>query len=114
LRRRTSGKNGRPKAGSIEWREFLDGRLLFHHILRIAISKNIMKSLPLLLLMIFMAGMECSAQDKTIDSLRSLLSTSKADTSTIKVLAYISYYYRLKQPDTGWLMENAPCSWRKK
>ena len=60
-----------------------------------------MKSLPLLLLMLFIAGRECAAQDKTIDSLRSLLSTSKADTSTIKVLADISYYYRLKQPDTG-------------
>jgi tetratricopeptide (TPR) repeat protein len=60
-----------------------------------------MKSLLLLLLIIFIARKECAAQEKTIDSLRLLLGTCKADTTTIKVLTDISNYYRNKQPDTG-------------
>jgi tetratricopeptide (TPR) repeat protein len=64
-------------------------------------NKNIMKSLLYLLLTVFAAGEPCVAQDRTIDSLRLLLGASKADTSTIKLMADISYYYRNIKPDTG-------------
>ena len=60
-----------------------------------------MKPLFLLILTVFFAGKQCAAQDKTIDSLRLLLSHSNNDTNTVKVLGDISYYYRLKMPDTG-------------
>jgi tetratricopeptide (TPR) repeat protein len=60
-----------------------------------------MKSFILFLLTLLCVKNASIAQDRIIDPSLSLLRTSKDDTSTVKDMNEISYYYRNKHPDTG-------------
>jgi tetratricopeptide (TPR) repeat protein len=60
-----------------------------------------MKSLLLFLFTILVAGTQCAAQHKPLDSLRSQLSHTTNDTSRVKLMDDISDVYRDINPDTG-------------